>query len=64
MSYVVFKLQKCRFPDRLYARPLRTVFGSDVAENAMSIPVVNDSIDRATGHHCMPDFTAPVIKVK
>jgi len=64
MSYVVFKLQKHWFPDRLHSRPLRTAFGSDVAENAISIPVVNDSVDRATGDHCMPDFTAPVIDVK
>ena len=64
MSYVVFKLQKCWFPDRLYSRPLWKAFGSDVAENAMSITVVNDSIYRATVDHCMTDFTAPVIEVK
>jgi len=40
------------------------ILGSDVAKNAMSIPVVNDSVDRATGDHCTPDFTAPVIEVK
>ena len=39
-------------------------FGSDVTENAMSIPMVNDSVDRATGDHGMTDFTAPVIEVK
>jgi len=25
------------------------ILGSDVAKNAMNIPVVNDSVDRATG---------------
>jgi len=42
----------------------RTAFGSDVAENAMSVPVVNDSVDTATGDHCIPGVTAPVIEVE
>ena len=40
----------------------RQAAASDVSENSMRIPVINDSIDRATADHCTADFTGLVIE--
>jgi len=40
----------------------RLAAASDVAENAMRVPVVNHSIDRSTVDHCTAVFTGLVIE--
>ena len=37
---------------------------SDVSENFLIVPVINDSIERATADCCTPDFSGPVVEVE